>query len=234
MSAPELDVHPLFPVAAADDEPAEVGWIHVTRWDAGVQRWAPRLYSAAELVELAQVAEWYGGGAYELIARDRRKTRITDRRKYHLPGTPRPLSADDAPAPLAAAPMQAPAAPDPSTAVLATMMQLMTQIMAQQSQSQAQMMTAVVGALQSPRHDGTAELVRHALTQQADIFKLALAEKSDGTEAVVRGLELGSQFAAGAREAAEAAAGSGDDLATIVEGVKAFGSMAASSPNGKA
>lgn len=224
------DAHPLFPVHDPEDEPAEVGWIHVLRYEHGIQRYAPRLYEAGELTSLEQLSEWYGGGAYELVAKDSRKARITDRRKYHLPGRSLPLSEHDAPEPPAApAATIAANAADPSAAVMSNMMALMTQIMAQQAQSQAQMMAAVVGALQSPRQDAGAEVMRAALAQQAELFRLALGERTDGTEALVKGMELASSYAAGAREAAAEAAGGADDLATVIEGVKAFASLA---PNG--
>lgn len=227
------DAHPLFPTHDPEDAPAEVGWIHVLRHEHGVQRYAPRLYEAGELTSLEQIAEWYGGGAYELVAKDSRKARITDRRKYNLPGRSLPLSEHDAPEPVTAAPAPPAPPPDPGAAMMANMMGLMTQIMAQQAQSQAQMMAAVVGALQSPRQDAGTEVMRAALAQQAELFRLALSERGDGTEALVKGMELASSYAAGAREAAAEAAGSGgssDDLAMVIEGVKAFAAMAPPSP----
>src|SRR3989304_3410075 len=103
--------HPLFPAEDETDAP-EVGAIHVTRHEGGSQRWAPRRFAAEDLRELSDIAELFGGGCYELIARSRDGSRITARRRYTLPGPPPPPAqpprddrAPPPPAPPAAAPL---------------------------------------------------------------------------------------------------------------------------------
>src|SRR3990172_2105550 len=81
--------HPLFPAEDETDAP-EVGAIHVTRHEGGSQRWAPRRFAAEDLRELSDIAELFGGGCYELIARSRDGSPITPRRPYTLAGPPLP------------------------------------------------------------------------------------------------------------------------------------------------
>lgn len=88
---------------------------------------------AGDLLDVAALHARYGGGFYEVYARDAR-TRVMARRKIGpLPGRPKPLSAayaddDDepmVPTPIAAAPMK-----DDNTALIAAMMQSNREFMA--------------------------------------------------------------------------------------------------------
>src|SRR5215467_5239840 len=86
--APSFTDHPLFPVEEGDNPP-NVAFIHVTRYDLGVQKFGP-LVRADDLVSLDAIAQMWGGGKYELIARGpsvrdpSQPGNITRRRRYDI------------------------------------------------------------------------------------------------------------------------------------------------------
>ncbi len=97
--------HPMFPI----DEgqlPPEVAYIQITRFEAGKgQLWAPRMHRGDEIQSLQDIADLYGGGEYELIARGKdptsgNATTITKKQVWRIAGISRPLGEipKDAPA----------------------------------------------------------------------------------------------------------------------------------------
>lgn len=223
------EAHPLFPIEHDDDDPAEVGWIHVTRFDGGGQKWAPRLFSASELDSLETLSELYGGGSYELIARGPDRRTITGRRRYQLPGRALPL--DGGPAEERAPPV-APiaAAQSTSDALLIAMMQMM----AQQQQAQTQLMVAMLtkSDQSSKEHVQSMTALHDRFAQsQAMLFgKMFDAQSGGGGNAggmdgFMKGIEFAQEMVQGQAEAAAEKDDSGSDLKELLEGVKVFAGM---------
>lgn len=98
--------HPLFPIDedAANAPTPAVHFIQVVRHDAGQKYTAPRLFKADELTSLIQLVDLYGGGKYEVVARDQTNSRITARRTYVIEGESKPLVEAKSAKPKAAVP----------------------------------------------------------------------------------------------------------------------------------
>lgn len=170
--------HPLFPCDEEDDD-RDISWIRITRNDAGVWMWVPRRYPADQLMSLEDISGMFGGGFYELIAKDVHDRYITHRIRYNIPGVSLPLIAgSEGAAPLASASANPtvtgptyvtspPAPPQPSidTNVIGLMMQMQQQsmqMMMQMSQQQTQMMTAFVAASKQDAHSLIESMSKHS------------------------------------------------------------------------
>ena len=221
------EAHPLFPTEHDDDEPTEVGWIHVTRFEGGGQKWAPRLFAAAELADLETLSDAFGGGSYELVARGQDRRTITGRRRYQLPGRPLPLdggaSEERAPAP----PVAMPVGGGSSDAILIALMQMM----AQQQQANTQLMVAMLtkSDTSSKEHVQSMTALHDRFAQsQAMLFGKMLEAKEagggGGTDGFMKGIEWAQEMYAGQKEAAGEEEGGGD-LKDLLEGVKMFAGM---------
>ena len=153
MAEAEL-AHPLFPNddedRKDDGEPISVSQIQITRMENGQQVFAPRVRQASELLSLDQIAAELGGGTYILIARH--EGRITTRRKYVIPGKPKPMFdegiLDSPPQPIAAPPVaQSGIGGDGSImGMLVTMMQMMMLSQSQAAAQNTQLMIAMMSA----------------------------------------------------------------------------------------
>jgi len=86
---PSYEVHPLFPARTDDEEPPEVLFIQIHRWENNVPILVPRRFGAAELVEEQQIFDMYGGGKYEITARNAKN--ITAKRGVQFAGVSKPL-----------------------------------------------------------------------------------------------------------------------------------------------
>lgn len=154
--------HPLFP-PKDEGEPPQVLKIHVTRFEGGAKPvWCPRRFDAAELQSLEDVYSLFGGGTYELIARD--ATSISARATYSIPGKSRSLlgeeeQSDEAPAAAGLA------TADPNVQLIGLLVQMM------QQQSQVQM-----SFLQSMMQSQAASSREHVQMMQA-----ALSSQNQGT-----------------------------------------------------
>jgi len=90
--------HPLFPVEEGDNPP-DISFVHITRWERGKQIWGKCLPSH-ELQTIEQLQELYGGGEYVLVGRTQSKitpgipARISKQRKLTVPGKSKPMSDD--------------------------------------------------------------------------------------------------------------------------------------------
>ncbi len=100
--AQNVDCHPLFPAKSEDEEPPEVVTIQVYRREGISLVLIPRRFTAQELTDETQLSDLYGGGVYELHARNH--AHITAKRGVQLGGIPKPL-------------YDAPALPPPSASV---------------------------------------------------------------------------------------------------------------------
>ena len=196
-------MHPLFPSETDHDEDRDISWIQVTRWEGGGYKYAPLVIPADELRGLDELHSMFGGGNFELIARSADKAKITHRKKYSLPGLPKPLApTEDAPA---APPSQAASAAlgrDPMMALFAMMMQ-------QQQQAQAQMTQVLIAAMNqkaaAPPADHTTGPVVKALPELAT--RAPAAGGGGSMSDIMRAMELGAKMAQ-----AQAGGGSEDDL----------------------
>lgn len=225
------EAHPLFPVEDDDDEPAEVGWIHVTRNEGGRVQWARKLYAAKELTSLDQLYELYGGGYYELIARSDDKKRITARITYPLEGRPRPLNSDAAEAPAApvAAPVAAMPSVDPNVQLILGMMQQSTAqttalITAMGQQTAATMQAIVAMAGNKGDGGGAAAVMQAALDNNTKLLTsvLSRAEPEGAADALVQGMELATTFMQNAQQNVTPQK---DDTEILIEGMKAFAEL---------
>ncbi len=106
--------HPLFLPDEDDDAPL-VSEIQISRMENGQAVFAPRVRPAAELQSLEQIAGEFGGGVYVLVARH--EHRITTRRKYSIPGKPKPMY-DEGPSGEKETHTPPPAAIDPMMAMM--------------------------------------------------------------------------------------------------------------------
>lgn len=212
--------HALFP--STDDEPEapDVERIHVTRLERGTLVWCPRVFTPEELPDLEAVHENFGGGTYELVARSSKSGRnvISARRRYTIPGTPRPLAEES---PDDAEPSPAPAAAMPSVgggagiwpAVLALAPALIQAWLGSQKEHTAMMMTMMqqnsqmlLAMVQNQKQDSQsfiqamAKLNETEKATMAQFFgKLAEAKTGGGggdIEALMAGLELGTSMGA--------------------------------------
>lgn len=170
--------HPLFP-CEEDDDDRDISWIRITRCDSGTWMWVPQRYPADRIMSLEDIHGMFGGGFYELIAKDVNDRYITHRQRYHIPGTSLPLIAgSEGAAPVAS--MSAnptvsgptytvtpPTPPQPSidTNIIGLMMQMQQQsmqMMMQMSQQQTQMMTAFVAASKQDAHSLIESMSKHS------------------------------------------------------------------------
>lgn len=162
------EAHPLFPQHEDEDEPRQVDFIQVTRFEATGLVWAQRVFAASEIQSLQDLFNFFGGGSYELIARAKTETGkcglITDRARYPLDGPPRPLSGAPPPmAPIAGAPA-------PAAGADAGMIGLLLQFMMHQSAQSTQIMVAM---LQASKSDSAAQLQAMAESSKAQVATMA-------------------------------------------------------------
>lgn len=87
--AQNYNAHPLFHAKDEDSDPPEVLTIQVYRREGNAMVLIPRRFLAEEFTDETQLADWYGGGFYEIVARN--ASRITARKALQLPGPPKPL-----------------------------------------------------------------------------------------------------------------------------------------------
>lgn len=172
--------HPLFPARSEDEDPPEVHSIHVVRLGEG---WHAKPFPPDELTSLEDVFHLFGGGSYELIARNDRH--VTDRQRYTIPGPSKPLNdgAGAPGAPPAPANGGAPATPqmmmqagsDPS--ILLAIMKMMSD----QSNNTTQLLVAMMnsGREQQAAHIENMQRLHHQHSEsQAQMYR-ALVDSSN-------------------------------------------------------
>lgn len=225
-------VHPLFPLREGEerDDYPQIGWIHVTRYEAGGQVWAPRLFTNAELTDQSDITQMFGGGRYELVARDPEKTSIVRREAYNLAGPARPLSVDTgAGTPPPPTPHHAPAPSGAGDGMVSVVLAMMQQNSAQQiaaQQASTQMFTAMMQA-QGQQQAATTQMIVAALSsnkQDPAAFieaaaKLASANGGGNGGGAFAAFKDGMQTAFGIAEAA--APEEKSDLQDLTEGLQA-------------
>lgn len=220
----DIPVHSLFPPSEDDDPndyvPIDVQEIVVQRKEAGKYITAPRAFMADELKDVNSLYAEYGGGEYQLIARDSKKI-IRARRLYILPGPSKPMF-DEGPSIQSHTPKPQAVPSNPMMALmggagqgeggimalLMMMMQQMMQASQQQSQQQTQMFIAMMQnnsttsaadkAAQQEAYNRQRDADRHHEAQMMAMMKeLASARTSSGgsEETFFKGVEFMRQFA---------------------------------------
>lgn len=242
------EYHPLFAVEGDEEEPdaeaPDIQEIWVQRKENGKYVTAPRSFQPSELMSLAQIFGEFGGGEYQLVARDSKK-RIVRRVLHSLPGASKPMY-DEGPAPPSKAPPQA---IDPMTAmmggaqggVMGLVMMMMQQMMQAQSQAAANQSQMMMAFIQSMASGNQAQIAaaQEAMNRQAErdardkesqmamLVKLteARGNSTGSEETFFKGVEFMRQFSTQQIEMAKATAaagskGGGDfDLESILESV---------------
>lgn len=219
--------HPLFPPKDddPDDEAPEVASLHVTRGGD----WCPRLFDAEELTSLEQLHELFGGGLYELVARGS-NGRVSARRRYKLPGAPKPLDGSGGGQAAAPPPNGAPSAPGQAPpgfgqdlgghpSVLALLFQML--------QNQASQQQAFMVAMLDRSQSSTQTLLQAMTTAQqssaqmmAQVMGSALEAKSGGDPSALylKGITDAGELLRGFKEGASDDDGGGmQDLKTAAE-----------------
>lgn len=240
-------LHPLFP-----DKDVNISWILLTRHEAQGQVYHPNKWDPEELQDMQPIQELFGGGVYELIARDERS--IVARTKFKLPGPSKPLVPEaSAPAPVAAPVMHG--GGGSSDAIAAALLNLipvilqsntqnqqaMVQVLQAQATQQTQFLTAM---MQASKQDGNAliqamaELSKAQTKTMADAMQMAHQNQQSGKgssgddvlEVLTTGIELGRSQAASDKPNDVA-----ETIGAVTQGLMALNEQkkgAAPAPNG--
>lgn len=213
---PEL-AHPLFPNddedRKDDGDPVSVSQIQITRMENGQQVFAPRVRQATELLSLDQISAELGGGTYVLIARH--EGRITTRRKYVIPGKPKPMFDEgitETPPevkPPILNPLDPMAAMGGQGSLMGLIMMMMQQMMQQQAQAAASQTQMFIAMMQGNQQSSAEEKAQARAELQANIERERIssertmslmremmnAKNGSGGEDFTRGVEYMRGFA---------------------------------------
>jgi len=240
--------HPLF-LNENDEEPPEVGFIHIIRWENGRKMQVPKAFAAEELTSMDQITEMFGGGSYELIARDF-NNRISRRIRTNLPGKSKPLTTDDdedetetnnsqnysAP--------QAPVNPFPMEGIMGMFMHSMTTQMQMQQAQQAQQMQMQMAQAEASRQQAAEQtkmmiammtanktdmtpIFVAMMQNSAEMMKVLLTKGGGmGSNEILEAIQIGTNLVKGAQEGQGAKTGSAEELiATFLGGLQQMKNM---------
>jgi hypothetical protein len=214
--------HALFPLDGDGDDDRDISWVQITRWEGGAYKFSPQLIAAEDLAGLEELHQMFGGGQYELIARTADKSRISTRKKYHLPGPPKPLAptsegaGDTSSSGAQGAANQGAAigrSQDPMMALLAMMMA--------QSQQQSQMMTQVIVAALSQKGSPAPDHTGHVVKALADLAtrQQTATGPAGSMDAILKAMEIGQKIGQGNAEGGES--GLMETLSQLLHGAMA-------------
>lgn len=237
--------HPLFP-NDNDEAPPEIGFIHVIRHEpSGRKIQYPKAFQPDELVSHEQIVAMFGGGNYELVARDfgnkiSRRTRIQlDGKSKSMALNPDVEDDDDDEEPEAKATVVQP--PALSEGILGIIMhsstqqmQLMQENSRQQQEASRQQMQLMLAMLQrEPKQDNLVPLLGILGPMIMEAIKMLAASKGDkvGTKEILDFIQLGVELRGGAAEATKAAAGD-DWMSTAKQFIDALNAGKAVGPIG--
>jgi hypothetical protein len=212
--------HELFP--EKEDKPApNVEHIWVGRVENGAVKWSPLGYvPVEELPNAAALYARYGGGRYELKARDAKK--ITGLATIVLDGPSKPLDGSTPERfPVPQLPPTAPSGGGTNWMALAAALSPLIlgylQMQSEAARAQSQLMVALMtakGADSQAHTQAMAQMYAAQTQQMASLFQ-AIGAKSggDGGEtALIKGVELAMGLAEGMRDRGAAPAGDTDDI----------------------
>lgn len=207
--------HPLF--TPDDGSAPPVGKIYVSR--GGIS--CPRTFVGEELQSREQLYSMFGGGTYQVRARDPENKRWVGSFTVTFPGPPKPFIEEAAPAPPPVA-VERGGIGEMIAGFSALMAPMMT-MMVESQRSNTQLLAAVLGA-----RTNTASEMAPFLEFAS---KAMLQAKHDNPhdpakqfESFMGAFESGIEFAKGAREGAPPQSEQ-SDVAAVVDGVKTFFAM---------
>jgi hypothetical protein len=235
-----MNDHPLFPPMNDSEDSPEVTQIHVTRIEAGRPVYCPHLFGADELLSLEQVADMFGGGDYELVARDGKT--FSARRRYTLPGKSRPLLIGNSVETNQETQVNvavAPAAPQSEMmaflGIITSQQNNMMAMLMKQSEVSMQTMATVISAALGGKGGDTSGIIQAlqansntAMTSQTELFKAVLAAKGgDGVAAAKQILELAAMMKDqhGNNSDKDESDNIGDTLGQVVEALNMAGRL---------
>jgi hypothetical protein len=242
-SGPESLPHDLFPTDTG--EPPQISYITVTRWEAGAKVTCPYLFGSDELKDAMTLQSMFGGGKYELVARDGRK-RLSARSTLTLSGKPKPLiyPVEEEPieeAPLADVSQVAASAPGLGNlgAILGAVAPLVIQFIqsqqAAQSQQQQQTMMlfqAIMNQSQQASREHVSSMQAMYQSQTQQFAELLKSRPSSGGESSFQdGIAFMTEFLESQRQQLQDAQGAGasDDgmktLETMLNGLQVLQSL---------
>ena len=243
-----FEEHPLFPLEEGEDPP-DIAFIHITRWEKGKQVYASKLFTASELATFEQVQQIYGGGEYILIGRARSKTmpgqpgRVSRHRKVSISGAPKPMSDDPSDEELKKPGAPAPIAPSAGIlgggggdSLFIAMMQMNQQAAERAAQAQQQFMTMFIQMMQSSKTESAAMtqmMMQMSQAQAQSMMQMVsgmMASRGGGPEEMSKYAELLKTlgFANANAPKAEEKAGFGlEDLPAMIENVADIATAAA-------
>lgn len=218
--------HPLFPIPEGKAyKPADISWIVVSRQQNGRTETCPRTFLADELPNQEALFTLFGGGTYDLMARNGANTHMTRRSVLILPGPSKPLLPTQPEASPQAAPVATMAPPmmhgsDPMIAI----MTLLFQSQMESSKMQMQMMTTLLGtvvtAMGSRGSDpGMSEFVKAQAQQNSELMRALVEKRQDGgaLDAYREGQAAGIDMAGLAMNAGEQDDKTLEQLAPLVQ-----------------
>jgi hypothetical protein len=229
------EFHPLFPPQEDDDEDADapdIQEILIQRKEDGKWVSGPRVFMPGELTGLPQLFAEFGGGEYQLIARNSIH-RIVRRNIVMLPGPKKPMF--DTPEPVAPKPVANPmmammGGGGGEGGIMGLVMMMMQQMMQSQQQAaanQSQMMMAFIQtmatgnqaqiqAAQESMNRQSERDARDKESQMAMLIKLTEARQSGnstgGEESFFKGVEFMRHFATQQVEVMKASAKGKEDF----------------------
>lgn len=211
-----------------------IHYIHVSRFEGSQKYNHPRLIPADELPDAESLFRRFGGGRYELTARDASKKRIITKRAFVLPGKSKPLESfeedeeeRDSPPVATVSPQQASsmtgvvggiAGLAPVFAVIVPMIIQWMQNSQAQSLKQTEAQALMFKTILEQSKDSSREFIQSMnamYTAQIQMLKDSRGTEQDGPSNptdFMKGIEFMQQFTEANREAlAEKAAEAGSD-----------------------
>lgn len=232
--------HPLF-LNENNEEPPEVGFIHIIRWENGKKLQVAKAFTGEELQSLDQIKEMFGGGSYELIARDF-NNRISRRIRVNLAGKSKPLETepepDDDEEENNSRNYSAPAVavnPFPIEGVMGMFMHSMTTQMQMQQAQQAQQMQMQMAQAEAARQASADQMkmmmammtankqdmtpiLLAVMQNSAEMFKVLLTKGGGmGSSEILEAIQIGTNLVKGAQEGA-----SGQKTGSVEELIATF------------
>ena len=234
--------HPLFPLEEGDKS-IDVSYIQITRFENGVQKYGPTI-SASDLLTEQDIETRYGGGEYILIARAASKIdgvpgRFRRHRRIHLPGKPKPLSANPTEAEEKLAGVDAanghaasatPAGGD-TMSFMTMMLQMQQQSLERERQASERFMTMFLGMMNGSKSDSQ-NMMNMMMTMSSQqqqgmlqFISAMMSNRGGGPEEMAKYAELLKTLGVGssvAKETKEESPGIGkmlEDAADLVQGM---------------
>lgn len=245
------DTHQLFPPEKDTDNPADIQYIIVQRYEGGNRVTCPYIFPADELPTIQALYGLFGGGKYELIGRDGNRQKITGRKSLTLPGKPKPLfnvgglqEAVDEEESEASDPLDSPVARASATAplmnslpaILGTLgplliayMQGQQQMRLAESQTQATMFQSLLAQSNQSSREFIQSMQAMHQAQTAQMATILAAkdsgDRTGGDGNFTDGIEWFQEFMAGQKEAMAEKEGGDKTFEQVMQGLQMLRAM---------